>query len=160
MADAPHFEGASTHSLDDKSRLNVPKRFRDALQAAADGEVSKQFVLTASPDGCLLILSRGQLESWADELGDGSPADDPGRRDQRRALLGHAESAKPDNAGRLLLPEMMRAWLELDSNQKEVVLVGTGSAIEIWSSKEWARRRERILGGSFQQSSEVESKAG
>ncbi|MEO0478708.1 MAG: cell division/cell wall cluster transcriptional repressor MraZ [Planctomycetota bacterium] len=155
MAEIPMmFRGASTHSLDDKSRLNVPKRFKDTLM-----EGSAEFVLTASPDGCLLLTTTDQLASWAEELGGGSPADESDRRNKRRALLGHAETVRPDSAGRLLLPEMSRSWIGLDANRKEVVLVGTGEAIEIWSGDGWAERRKAILSSSFQHD-EVESKAG
>lgn len=155
MADDPLlFRGASTHSLDDKSRLNVPKRFKDIL-----AETTADYVLTASPDGCLLLTTTVQLERWAEELGGGSPADESDRRNKRRALLGHAEPVKPDSAGRLLLPEMSRTWIGLDASQKEVVLVGIGEAIEIWSSDGWRDRRVEILSSSFHTHG-VESKAG
>ena len=100
------FRGASTHSLDDKARLIVPKRFLDQLPP-----VETKFVLTASPDGCLLLLDQGSFEKISGEIGDEPLDRNKENRGLRRLILGHAEDVKPDRAGRILIPEVLRQYM-------------------------------------------------
>ncbi len=131
------FRGASTHSLDDKARLIVPKRFLDQLPP-----VETKFVLTASPDGCLLLLDQGSFEKISGEIGDEPLDRNKENRGLRRLILGHAEDVKPDRAGRILIPEVLRQYMGTGEG-KEVVVVGTGRSIELWAPGRW---REEMSG--------------
>ena len=119
MARERAFRGASTHSLDDKARLIVPKRFLERLPA-----IEADFVLTASPDGCLLLLDRQSFEDLTRDIGGSVLEQDARPRDLRRLLLGHAEDVRPDKAGRILIPEALRQYLGLGKEDREVVVVG------------------------------------
>jgi MraZ protein len=126
------FRGASTHSLDDKARLIVPKRFLDLLPP-----VDSTFVLTASPDGCLLLLDQGAFERISNEIGDDPLDRDKAKRGLRRLILGHAEEVTPDRAGRIVIPEVLRQFMGARADDKDVVVVGTGSSIELWAPARW-----------------------
>ena len=127
----PAFCGASVHSLDEKSRLIVPKRLLDLL---GDSEV--EFVLTASPDGCLWLVDRRKFETLSSRF-EGDLLDQaPGRRWLRRLILGHAEACTLDKSGRVLVPEVLRNYLQLGTS-REVVVVGAGDVIELWSHSAW-----------------------
>jgi MraZ protein len=147
------FRGASAHSLDDKARLIVPKRFLDRLPP-----VETNFVLTASPDGCLLLLDQKSFEEIAVQLG-GDPLDrSKQNRGLRRLILGHAEDVKPDKTGRILIPEVLRGFMGL-GDSRDVVVVGTGNAIELWAPDRWNRARDDGA-GSLSDGTTVESAAG
>ncbi len=125
------FRGASTHSLDDKARLIVPKRLLDQLPP-----VDNKFVLTASQDGCLLLLDQKSFEEISQRIGDDPLDSNRTNRDLRRLFLGHAEDVKPDRAGRIVLPEVLRSYMGLGTS-KDVVVVGTGRSVELWAADRW-----------------------
>ena len=122
--------GRSTHSLDDKGRLILPRRFIDEV-APKD----RCFTLTAGFEGCLWLLDG---HGWARVSGRVGK-DLMGTRSQRamrRLFLGHAEMVKPDRTNRIVIVESLRSYAEIDESS-EVVLVGTGQTIEIWSKSRW-----------------------
>ena len=57
------FHGAAVITLDAKGRVAIPTRQRSALLQAG-----KSLVLTAHPDGCVLIYPVAEWEPVADEL--------------------------------------------------------------------------------------------
>lgn len=125
-----NFLGTSTHTLDEKGRLIVPKRFVDEIPPK-----DAAFTLTASLDGCLLLMDRG---SW-DEAVAAFSKDvfvDSATRAVRRIFLGHADVLQPDKSNRVLINESLRAFAGLAPNG-DVVLVGAGSSIEIWNPQQW-----------------------
>jgi len=125
-----HYLGRSTHSLDDKGRLILPKRFLDEV-APKD----RVFTLTAGCEGCLWLLDAPGWENIAERVGH----DLMGTRQQRqmrRLFLGHAERVNPDRTNRIVIVEALRGYAAIGEST-EVVLVGTGQAIEIWSKSRW-----------------------
>lgn len=150
----PAFRGASTHSLDDKSRLIVPKRILDRLPA-----VETNFVLTASPDGCLLLLDQRSFEEISGQIGGSLLDRNPGNRGLNRLLLGHAEDVSPDKAGRILIPEVLRRYAGIEAESR-VVVVGAGAWIELWAPDRWYRSLEGVTSRSLTDETKVESAAG
>lgn len=150
----PAFRGASTHSLDDKSRLIVPKRLLDRLPRA-----ETNFVLTASPDGCLLMLDQRAFEEISGQIGGSLLDRNPENRGLSRLLLGHAEDVTPDKAGRILIPEVLRNYAGIGAD-REVVVVGAGSWIELWAPDRWYRALEGASSGSLSEGRKVEPVAG
>lgn len=125
------FLGTSTHTLDEKCRLIIPKRFMDEV-APKDAV----FTLTAGLDGCLLLMDRGSWEATEAQLHLAATADRH-QRAVRRVLLGHADKVQPDRTNRIPINEALRAYLGVTANA-EVVLAGTGNSIEIWTPQGWA----------------------
>lgn len=124
----PTYLGTSKHTLDEKSRLIVPKRFLEEV-APKDAE----FTLTAGFERCLLLLDR---QGWAEVTADMSRQILCSRRERalRRVFLGHAEVVSPDRSNRILIPEPLREYAGIGES---AVLVGTGKAVEIWSPARW-----------------------
>jgi len=60
----------------------------------------------------------------------------------QRLLIGHATDLEPDSAGRVLLPQKLRDYANLD---KKLVLVGQSNKVEIWSEASWEARMEAWL---------------
>ena len=121
------FQGAIELSLDAKGRLAVPTRHRDAL-ASAGG-----VVLTAHPDGCLLLYPRLAWEPIVSRIQQLSSFDKSARLWQR-LLTGHALDVAPDAQGRILISPELRKFAEM---KKNVMLIGQGSHFELWDSQRW-----------------------
>ena len=132
------YQGASQLSLDAKGRLAVPARHRDLLHAQCEGKLT----LTRHPEGCLLIFPRPTWEarrqvimSW--------PMD---ARDWQRIFLGHASDVELDGSGRILIsPELRRAG----SLEKDVMLLGLGTHLELWDAATNARREAATIAGGL-----------
>lgn len=125
------FLGTSRHTLDDKGRLIVPRRFLEEI-APKDAV----FTVTASVDGCLLLMDRSTWTQVAESF-QREVLVDAHQRSVRRLLLGHADVVSPDRSGRIGLNESLREFAGIPP-QGEAVLVGTGRCAEIWSPTAYA----------------------
>jgi MraZ protein len=137
------FQGAAALSLDAKGRLAVPARHREALAAAADG----QLVLTGHPHGCLLLYPVAAWEPIRDKVLAASSFDRQAASIQR-LLVGYARDEVLDSAGRLLVSPELRRFARLE---KQVWLVGQGSHFEIWSDAGWQKQQETFFAMNDQQ---------
>ncbi len=61
----------------------------------------------------------------------------------QRLMLGYATDLELDGSGRLLLPQPLREYAQLD---KKLVLVGQGNKLELWSEALWLAERDRRCG--------------
>ena len=59
------------------------------------------------------------------------------RRMQRHFFSG-AVPAQPDKLGRVVIPQFLRAYAQLET---DVVVVGLADRIEVWATTEWQRER-------------------
>ena len=129
MAPPTLWLGEFEHSIDDKGRLAVPARFRAALQ---DG-----LVMTRGLDRCLVIWDAETWRTQAERVRTLNPWQSDARRLQRHFFSG-AVQMQPDKLGRVVIPQFLREYAQLDT---EVVVVGLADRIEVWSSVEWQRER-------------------
>jgi MraZ protein len=128
------FRGLQAATFDDKGRLAIPKRFRDALQQVCKGEV----VLTIDVhDTCLLMYPFPDWQTIEAKLM-AMPNMDPATRRVQRLLLGHAVDMSLDSAGRILVPELLREHAQMG---RDVMLVGQGNKIEFWAADVWQSQR-------------------
>ena len=125
------FLGEFEHSIDDKSRLAVPARFRPALE---DG-----LVITRGLDRCLVIWDSESWRAQAERVRTLNPWQGDARRMQRHFFSG-AVPAQPDKLGRIVIPQFLRTYAQLET---EVVVVGLADRIEVWSKNEWERERSQ-----------------
>jgi MraZ protein len=133
----PVFRGVTELVLDQKGRLAIPARHRDAIVAAGGSHL----VLTADPSRCLLLYPLAAWEPIQSRLMALSSFDDR-IRGLQRLLVGHADDVELDAAGRILVPPALRRYASLD---KRVVLVGQGRKFELWDEAAWAARTARAL---------------
>jgi MraZ protein len=64
-----------------------------------------------------------------------------GVRDIERFILGSAFEVEPDNQGRIIIPEVLASYANLN---KELIFLGLGDRIEIWSKSVWDKKAEMI----------------
>ena len=138
MAPPSLFLGEFEHSIDDKSRLAVPARFRAALQ---DG-----LVITRGLDRCLVIWDTETWRTQAERVTALNQFQSDARRLQRHFFSG-AVTAQADKLGRVVIPQFLREYAQLEA---EVVVVGLADRIEVWSRTAWHRERSEAEQSSAQ----------
>ena len=128
--------GEYEHLIDDKNRLTLPAKFR---QAFGDGAV-----LTRGIEPCV-VAYRGQ--DWARLVESRLSALDPLSKEARqlqRHFFGGAAEDVPDKQGRVTLPAHL---IEHAALGREVTVVGVHDHLEIWDRAAWRRQLE---GGSVE----------
>lgn len=132
------FRGINNINLDEKSRMIMPTRYRDTLKLQADN----QLVATIdTEERCLLLYPLPDWEEIQQKIESLSSFNRSTRRIQR-LLIGHACDLNMDASGRILLPQELREYANIN---KKVVLVGQGKKFEIWDADNWLQSREHWL---------------
>ena len=119
------FMGEYNHTVDAKGRLIVPSKFREQLGEA--------FVVTKGLDGCLFVYENTEWSALEEKL-HALPLTSTNARKFSRFFLAGATTCEVDRQGRILLPAVLREFVKID---KDVVLAGVGSRIEIWNRETW-----------------------
>ncbi|MFZ1721963.1 MAG: division/cell wall cluster transcriptional repressor MraZ [Microgenomates group bacterium] len=125
------FIGKYYHSLEAKGRLSLPKRFRDK---------SDQWIITRGLDGGLFLFTQLEFTNHIRSLSEGSLTKKR-HRDYLRIMTNEAAEVEPDANGRVHLPEYLIEFAKL---QKQVVIVGSSSYIEIWDRDQYHSYIETI----------------
>ena len=112
------FMGEYNHTIDAKGRLIV---------------LGDEFVVSKGMDGCLFVYDNSEWKNFEEKL-QKLPLTNPNARKFSRFFLAGASACEVDKQGRILLPRALREFAKL---QKDVVLVGVLSRIEIWSKDRW-----------------------
>lgn len=119
------FIGEYQHTLDSKNRVIMPSKFREKL--------GDSFVMTKGLDNCLFVYS---LEEWSmveDKLKSLPMTNKDARAFIRFFFAGACECAL-DKQGRIVMPIGLKDHAKID---KELVIIGVSTRIEIWSREEW-----------------------
>ncbi len=119
------FMSEYNHTVDAKGRLIIPSKFRELL--------GEEFVVSKGMDGCLFVYANEDWNAFEQKL-TALPLINKEARQFARFFLAGAAQVELDKQGRILLPANLREFAGLD---KDVVLVGVGSRIEIWSKEKW-----------------------
>lgn len=119
------FFGRYFHSMDQKGRMRLPSKLRQDL-----GE--KIHVMQGTPN-CLFVFSDSEFNEFANKLMEVSVFDEKKQKPVRQ-LLSSGVVIEEDSQGRFLLPQYLRNFAKLE---KDIVFVGVGKRIEIWSQEVW-----------------------
>lgn len=122
---AYNFIGEYSHTIDGKGRVIIPAKFREAL--------GEQFVLTQGLDECLTIYPLAEWEHFQEQLNT-LPRTNKAARDFRRFFIAKATMCELDKQGRILITSGLREYAKLE---KDVVITGNDSSIEIWRKEKW-----------------------
>ncbi len=129
--------GEHEHTLDEKNRLTLPARFR---QAFAEG-----IVVTRGMDGCLFAYTPGAWTTLVQgRLATLDPLSKEGRRMQRFFYAGAVE-AELDKQGRVGIPG---ALLEHAKLGRDVVVAGVHDHLEIWDRAAWRLELAEVEGSA------------
>lgn len=119
------FIGEYQHTLDPKNRVIMPSKFREKL--------GDSFVMTKGLDNCLFIYSS---EEWSrvEEKLKSLPMTSKDARAFVRFFFAGACECELDKQGRIVMPNNLKDYARID---KELVIIGVSTRIEIWSREEW-----------------------
>lgn len=117
--------GEYQHTLDAKGRLIVPAKFREELGAGA--------VLTRGLDHCLFLFPMDEWRLLEEKLKT-LPLTKAGARQFVRFLFSGATECELDKQGRIIVPQNLRDYAQI---QKDAVIIGVSTRIEIWSKETW-----------------------
>jgi MraZ protein len=118
--------GTYTPKVDDKGRLFLPAKFRDAL--------SEGLVITQGQENCLTVWPEATFMAEARRAQE-TPMTNKDARDYRRVLFAGAEQGTPDKQGRIGISPILRASAGIE---RDVVVAGVGDRVEIWNPQRWA----------------------
>ena len=124
------FLGQYQHSLDEKGRVILPAKFRGQLEGGA--------YMARGLDGCVCVYPTDEWERVSNNMRDLATRGTQERQAARSFFAGAAEVA-PDRQGRVPVPVHLRDFAGL-SLEREVVVAGVLSRIEIWDAQKWATR--------------------
>ena len=120
------FTGTYRVRVDDKGRLAIPAAFRKQLPEGSFVSLGLDSVLAIYPPDLWASLAESLL----------SPLQGPDQREVARTLYSLSEAFEPDLQGRIILRPEQRRLAEIDS-PSSVVVIGTGSRVEIWQEARW-----------------------
>ena len=119
------FIGEHQHTLDEKGRIIIPSKFR--------ADLGLEFVMTKGLDNCLFIYPKSEWEILEAKLKT-LPLTSKDARAFVRFFFSGASESTLDKQGRVLIPSNLREHSRLD---KEAVIIGVSTRIEIWSKDHW-----------------------
>jgi MraZ protein len=119
------FRGTFEHAIDDKGRLSIPAKFRDALTSVFTPPLYLTFCLDTTSLVAYPSDEWRELEVKINAM----PAFDPVAQRFRRAFYAPAQECPLDRSGRLLVPPTLRKYAGLE---RDVVLAGMGKKFELW----------------------------
>ncbi|NLI13884.1 division/cell wall cluster transcriptional repressor MraZ [Pelotomaculum propionicicum] len=119
------FMGEYQHNIDPKGRLFIPARFREGL--------GDSFVITKGLDGCLFAYPQPEWDALEQKL-KSLPFTKGDARAFVRFFFSGAAICEADKQGRILIPGNLREFAHLE---KDVVVIGVSSRVEIWAKRQW-----------------------
>jgi MraZ protein len=124
------FLGTYTPRLDDKGRLTLPAKFRDALAGG--------LMVAKSQDRSLAVFPKAEFEERARRVVEEAKTN-PEARATLRVLAAGADEQHPDAQGRITLPADLRRYANLS---KDCVVTGAVDYLEIWDAQAWQQYQQ------------------
>lgn len=120
------FFGEHHHSLDEKGRVILPAKFREAL---ADG-----LFITKSFDKCLTVYTKKDWFALVERINALPTTTDLNVRNFQRFLVGGATEGEISRQGRISIPQNLREFAGLE---RDIVIVGLANKVEIWAKEKY-----------------------
>lgn len=119
------FMGEYQHTIDDKGRLTIPAKFREAL--------GPSFIVTRGLDQCLFVYPKAEWAVLEQKL-KSLPLMKSDARAFTRFFFSGATECELDKQGRVNLPNMLISHAQL---VKDCVVIGVSNRVEIWAKEQW-----------------------
>ena len=117
--------GQYEHTIDAKKRLALPAKFR--------GELGDKVIITKGVENCLVVYTEKEFLVMSEKLSN-LTLTQPEARSFTRTTLAGAMEITLDKLGRILVPDYLKKYAGLNKN---VVICGLSSRLEIWDSEKW-----------------------
>jgi MraZ protein len=119
------FMGEYQHNIDEKGRIIIPAKFREAL--------GDTFIVTRGLDQSLSVYPRSEWTIYEQKLKSLSMMKSEARAFTRFVFSGATE-CELDKQGRITIPRTLIEHARLD---KDCVITGNSNLVEIWSKPVW-----------------------
>lgn len=128
--------GEYIHTIDEKSRMSLPFKFRK--------ELGKKIIITPGLDQCLFVFKQNEWSKVSKALQGNESSLSFLKADQRsfnRFMFGRAAEVEVDSIGRILIPEFLKDRIGLKDS---AAVVGVEDRVEIWNEKAWTDYKNEI----------------
>lgn len=127
--------GEHLHTIDDKSRVSLPSKFRK--------EMGTTVVIAPGIDSCLFIFTLKGWKEFAERLSrpDSSSVLQADNRNFNRIIFGRATEVEVDSIGRILIPTHLCEHACLG---EKVAIIGVLNRVEVWDEKIWSSYRTAV----------------
>jgi MraZ protein len=118
--------GEYHHQIDEKSRIRIPAKLKDAL-----GESP---VILKGTDGCLFVYSQEAMNNMFNTKFANNDFTQADKTKALRLLTSSTVMTEEDKQGRILLPQNLIKHAGIIKN---IVTIGAFDRVEIWSEERW-----------------------
>ncbi len=140
------FVGKYHNSIDGKSRVIIPAKFRE--------ELGDRCIIAKALDKCLTIYPVEQWEKFVEEKLEILPNANPQARKLKRHFYSSAAECDVDKQGRLTIPQELKEYAGIE---KDLITVGSDKTIEVWSKEQWTCELDSETGELMNASQVAES---
>lgn len=120
--------------LDERGRIILPAKVREKMSETV-------YVTRSMSDKCLLLFTQEEWDKLAEKINQLPTATDRNAAAFARLFFGKATSATIDKQGRVPISKRLMEYAGLE---KDVVLIGANTRLEIWDSGEWERYQTEV----------------
>ncbi len=124
------FFGTHEHILDTKGRLTVPSKLRSPLNDFC----IEQFMVVRGFEPCLYMFAPSEWNQINKQFRSFKHFAKKKSRSLQRQFFSGAVPVDCDKQGRILIPKYLLKYAQIEKN---VVLIGASSRIEVWSKEQW-----------------------
>lgn len=114
----------------------MPAKFREYLAGGA--------IITRGLDSCLFVFANSEWEKLVAKI-NALPIAQANSRAFSRLMLAGAMDVEIDKQGRILVPDYLRKFADLN---KEVVVAGLFTRVEIWDKNRWTEYKQKTESAS------------
>ena len=99
-------------------------------------ELGESFYVTKDLDNCLVAYPKEGWKAIEEKM---AALPRSTARSAQRMIFGSAEKCELDSQGRILLPQHLRQYADLE---KDVAIIGVSNRAEIWNAANWDKVNE------------------
>ena len=121
--------GNARHQLDDKGRMRIPAKFREALGGSG--------CILPGRAGALFIVPEDTLMETRDAVREANAFANSDANDLSTAITANANYLEEDGQGRVRLPAELAQMVGI---KKDIVFVGKLTYLEVWPAEVWDAR--------------------
>ena len=120
------FTGEYFHQLDAKNRIRIPARLKKDL--------GDEYYFAYGTNHCIFVFTKQKMDEYLEELGATKLSDLEAQK--RVRMFAHTcVPVEEDGQGRVVLSPELRRHAQLGKEDKDLVICGAVSRIEIWNKR-------------------------
>ena len=127
------FFGSYPHSLDEKGRLVIPRKFRE--------ETGNKLFILKGFDGAMSLYIEEDFQSLIEKI-NSLPFNEKAARAYARVQLASVCELSIDKLGRVQIPSALLVKYNIG---KDLIVIGAGDHIEVWNSIDYEEYEKQAI---------------